>query len=470
MPFDGLLWHPQKTYPINVWFLLAYYQLTPRRLLECKHDIGKVLFFTYIHICIKITFIGWRLDTLRAFQVPVFQHSLCRWSLEVRYVPYCSYMVSNFGFMLTSDFGWNYTRKSTPCFLRHDMFEAQKCRTDDGHRLIFFLPDRGAKFVARKAIWRMYAPWRLHKNWDQVGGSPLGKILGELSEAEKFTICIGQLANLSSNALMYWYGRSYIPKSLGWRVSLQQISKNRKLNKYTHTHTRTHTHTHTHTRTHAHTHTRTHAHTHTRTHAHTHTRTHAHTHTRTHAHTHTRTHAHTHTRTHAHAHAHAHAHIHWSDKCSEISEGFWHVEHTAGAFSCLSLKKAVFFLCGLVILWLWDTFDEMRLMGLKSWWRFGNLLHAFIDVCYSCSVIIVVLLHSYHAIGMISILIIIVWFIILVSSPLTMSTSNMVVHYIISSIINTIITIMIINHHKHHWSWMIVMFDMMLVCHQINLL
>lgn len=237
MPFEGLLWHPQKTYPINVWFLLAYYQLTPRRLLECKHDIGKVLFFTYIHICIKITFIGWRLDTLRAFQVPVFQHSLCRWSLEVRYVPYCSYMVSNFGFMLTSDFGWNYTRKSTPCFLRHDMFEAQKCRTDDGHRLIFFLPDRGAKFVARKAIWRMYAPWRLHKNWDQVGGSPLGKILGELSEAEKFTICIGQLANLSSNALMYWYGRSYIPKSLGWRVSLQQISKNRKLNKYTHTHT-----------------------------------------------------------------------------------------------------------------------------------------------------------------------------------------------------------------------------------------
>lgn len=391
---------PQKTYPINVWFLLAYYQLTPRRLLECKHDIGKVLFFTYIHICIKITFIGWRLDTLRAFQVPVFQHSLCRWSLEVRYVPYCSYMVSNFGFMLTSDFGWNYTRKSTPCFLRHDMFEAQKCRTDDGHRLIFFLPDRGAKFVARKAIWRMYAPWRLHKNWDQVGGSPLGKILGELSEAEKFTICIGQLANLSSNALMYWYGRSYIPKSLGWRVSLQQISKNRKLNKYTHTH--------------------------------------------------------------------IHAHIHWSDKCSEISEGFWHVEHTAGAFSCLSLKKAVFFLCGLVILWLWDTFDEM--MGLKSWWRFGNLLHAFIDVCYSCSVIIVVLLHSYHAIGMISILIIIVWFIILVSSPLTMSTSNMMVHYIISSIINTIITIMIINHHKHHWSWMIVMFDMMLVCHQINLL
>ena len=129
------------------------------------------------------------------------------------------------------------------------MFEAQKCRTDDGHRLIFFLPDRGAKFVARKAIWRMYAPWRLHKNWDQVGGSPLGKILGELSEAKKFTICIGQLANLSSNALMYWYGRSYIPKSLGWRVSLQQISKNRKLkNKYRHTHT--HTHTHAHTRTH----------------------------------------------------------------------------------------------------------------------------------------------------------------------------------------------------------------------------
>ena len=46
-----------------------------------------------------------------------------------------------------------------------------------------------------------------------------------------------------------------------------------------------------------------------------------------------------------------------------------------------------------------------RLMSLKSWWLFGNpLLHAFIDVCYSCSVIVVVLLlllHPYYDIDII---------------------------------------------------------------------